>query len=125
MVTFFVSAIWHGFYPGFFNFFLGAGIMDVVSKRSGEVLAPLIGDKIPGALQYLAAWIFCYVFCAYFAASFILLSFEKFHKLYASMYYLGHIILFVLLLFTIVAGKPAKSQANKEQEKKGKTIKIN
>ncbi len=28
MLTFIVSAIWHGFYPGFMVFFLGAGLMD-------------------------------------------------------------------------------------------------
>jgi len=28
MTTFFVSAIWHGFYPGFFVFFAGAAFLD-------------------------------------------------------------------------------------------------
>jgi lysophospholipid acyltransferase len=32
MATFLVSAIWHGFYPGFFVFFIGAGLMDYQNK---------------------------------------------------------------------------------------------
>ena len=28
LTTFIVSAIWHGFYPGFFVFFIGAGLLD-------------------------------------------------------------------------------------------------
>ena len=28
IATFFVSSIWHGFYPGFLVFFAGAGLMD-------------------------------------------------------------------------------------------------
>jgi len=32
MLTFFVSAIWHGFYPGFLVFFFGAGMMDYQNK---------------------------------------------------------------------------------------------
>jgi D-alanyl-lipoteichoic acid acyltransferase DltB (MBOAT superfamily) len=28
MSTFIVAAVWHGFYSGYFNFFIGAGLLD-------------------------------------------------------------------------------------------------
>ena len=31
--------------------------------------------------------------CGYFAAAFVLLSFDNFHKVYASMHYAGHLAL--------------------------------
>lgn len=32
LLTFMVSAIWHGFYPGYYHFFLMAGLIDLVYK---------------------------------------------------------------------------------------------
>jgi len=32
LTTFVVSAVWHGFYPGYFLFFISSGIMDYVFK---------------------------------------------------------------------------------------------
>lgn len=40
MITFLVSAIWHGFYPGFLHFFMGAGLLDYHSKLCALVLVP-------------------------------------------------------------------------------------
>lgn len=41
-VTFMVSAIWHGFYPGFFSFFIGAFLMDYHNKTGTLVCGPLV-----------------------------------------------------------------------------------
>ena len=41
-VTFMVSAIWHGFYPGFFSFFIGAFLMDYHNKTGTLVFGPLV-----------------------------------------------------------------------------------
>lgn len=41
MITFLVSAIWHGFYPGFLAFFIGAALLDYHSKLAHLVIAPL------------------------------------------------------------------------------------
>ena len=79
LATFIVSAIWHGFYPGFYVFFLGAGLMDYQAKIAGEVLSPYVEKKLPGWLIYAISWLWCYLLCGYFATAFILLSFENFH----------------------------------------------
>ena len=42
MVTFLVSAIWHGFYPGFLVFFIGAGLMDYQNKLQEQTLTPIL-----------------------------------------------------------------------------------
>ena len=44
MTTFVVSAIWHGFYPGFMMFFVGAGLLDYVAK----ILTPLVKPLVEG-----------------------------------------------------------------------------
>ena len=79
LATFVVSAIWHGFYPGFYVFFIGAGLMDYQAKIAGEVLSPYVESKLPGWLIYALSWLWCYALCGYFATAFVLLSFENFH----------------------------------------------
>jgi lysophospholipid acyltransferase len=49
-VTFMVSAIWHGFYPGFFSFFIGAFLMDYHNKLATPVCGPLFKGWCPDSV---------------------------------------------------------------------------
>ena len=49
---------------------------------------------MPEWLIFVGSYIWCYIYCGYFATAFVLLSWENFNKVYASMYYIWHIILF-------------------------------
>jgi lysophospholipid acyltransferase len=40
LVSFMVSAIWHGFYPGFYSFFIGAFILDFWNKLASRAASP-------------------------------------------------------------------------------------
>merc|ERR1712151_1495269 len=91
LTTFVVSAIWHGFYPGFYIFFINVAFVDYVSKHSAKVVYPLVEGKMPESVLYAFSWLFCYSQCAYHAPAFILLSFEYAWKLYSSMNFVGHI----------------------------------
>lgn len=102
-ITFLNSAIWHGFYPGYYIFFAGAGFMDYHSKLAETVLFPYF-QWLPIFVIRALAYLWCYIGSAYFAIGFCLLSVEKFHKVYLSMYYYYHILLLgslmLLILFT-------------------------
>lgn len=37
LMTFFVSAVWHGFYPGYFVFFIAAALYDYMFKIAGRI----------------------------------------------------------------------------------------
>lgn len=50
MITFLVSAIWHGFYPGFFVFFIGAGLMDYQNRLQERTITPILKMYIPDYL---------------------------------------------------------------------------
>lgn len=91
-ITFIVSAIWHGFYPGFMHFFFMLFLCQYHSWLCKEVLAPRVA-WIPNLLQNLFIYIFCYLYCAYYALSFVLLHASEFHKVYLEMGYLGHILM--------------------------------
>lgn len=47
LVTFIVSAIWHGFYPGFLAFFIGAFLMDYHNKVAESFCTPLFKGWCP------------------------------------------------------------------------------
>jgi lysophospholipid acyltransferase len=78
MITFVVSAVWHGFYPGYYVFFIGAGLMDVHFKFTERALGPYF-SWLPFPVIYGVAYLWCYMGCAYFAIGFVLQSVSKFH----------------------------------------------
>lgn len=69
IATFIVSAIWHGFYPGYMVFFIGAGVMDAIVKLA-EPLTVFFDDVHPIAPFYLFVYLWDYVMCAYWMMGF-------------------------------------------------------
>jgi lysophospholipid acyltransferase len=49
LTTFAVSAVWHGFYPGYFYFFLCSGINDYLFKVGAKIY--ILCEWIPGPVQ--------------------------------------------------------------------------
>lgn len=108
-LTFLMSAIWHGFYPGYYVFFMGAGLMDYHFKISEKALAPYF-TSMPFSVVFAVAYMWCYMGAAYFGIGFTLLGVEKFHKVYLSMHYYYHILLIgSIIVFTALQPK-AKSR---------------
>lgn len=105
-VTFLVSAIWHGFYPGFLSFFFGGFLMDYHNKMASEVCGPLF-SWCPHIIQNVSICAFYYICCSYFSVSFWVLYFDDFTRIYSEMYYCVHVLLIsTLLLFSLF--KPKK-----------------
>lgn len=113
LTTFIVSSIWHGFYPGFFSFFLGAGLLDYQAKLAGQALYPFVEKWMPDTLMYFICWLWCYLMCGYFATSFVLLSFENFHQVYASMHYIMHIVLAAFIVISLALMPTKKASRGK------------
>lgn len=47
LTVFMVSAVWHGFYPGFHSFFLGAFVLDYFNKLASPIVGPLFEGWCP------------------------------------------------------------------------------
>lgn len=98
-----VSAIWHGFYPGFISFFFGAFLMDTHNRLAVPVIGPLFKGWCPDVVQNTCIVVFYYTACSYFAVAFWLLNFEDFHKVYLEMNYCGHVfIIGTMLIFKVL-----------------------
>ena len=117
-VSFMVSAVWHGFYPGFFHFFLGCFVLDFWNKLARPIVGnSALGKVVPGWLSHCFLTAFYYVWCSYFMISFTLLNFCDFNKVYKTMYYAGHVFLIVTLPILIKINSAQKRRAKAEKAK--------
>jgi len=109
LITMLVSAIWHGFYSGYFVFFIAIFFLDVQSKLAGKLFTPRL-TWCPEIIQTLGAWVYLYAYCAYFSISFLLLNSDIYNVTYASMGYIPHYSLMITLstvaVLNLVASKP-------------------
>jgi hypothetical protein len=113
LITFMVSAIWHGFYPGFVFFFFGAFLMDLHQKVAMPVAGPLF-SWLPQTVKDVSCTVFYYFACSYFFVSFFLLNFCDFHKVYSDMYYGGHILIMSQIAFCMMLQtKPSREKPAK------------
>ena len=71
----------------------------------------MVESWMPESVLYVICWAWCYLMCGYFATAFVLLSFENFHQVYASMYYIMHIVLVVFILISLAVMPKKKKTA--------------
>ncbi|KXS14466.1 MBOAT-domain-containing protein [Gonapodya prolifera JEL478] len=97
VLTFAVSAFWHGFYPGYYILFLSASFAVQVSKTVRRTLRPLLYPPSPYAhllpLYNFATWLATVGFINYLASAFVLLEWGKSVDALARVGYIGHVAL--------------------------------
>ena len=92
--TFFVSAIWHGFYPGYYYFFFWVGLFDYHCK---------LIIKFFGKFDFLSviskpiACFWCFYGISYFGLAFVYLSINKYQQAFAQVHYWLQITIAVTL----------------------------
>jgi len=119
--TFFTSAFWHGFYGGYYCFFLSGAFF----SYCGDVLTIHIPQYFynengtpKSAYHHIIfkffAWTFTYITITYMAISFRLLSFTLAMKAWSSIYFFWHI--FGLMTIVLLAIFPLKKQKKKKDQ---------
>lgn len=95
--TFVVSAIWHGFYPGYYLFFISSGLLDYQFKLGSKIW--VLFTWMPVHLQRFLLFAITYIQCAYWGLSFILLDMSRIHKFHSALSYSMHFVLLGSFLF--------------------------
>jgi hypothetical protein len=129
VATYFVSALWHGFYPGFFLFFLSLPLMSEVERAVRKKMNPYFLDDNFDARKTLwsqrnslSAVALAYIFVCtvltlmhthYLVEVFIILSLEDSLRVWGSYYYCGHVSLVICWLFFNFALPSIKTANNK------------
>lgn len=116
--TYLVSAFWHGFYPGYYMFFLSAAAATVVHRQVRRTIRPrfmLDDGKSPGPYKKyydVVSAIATSVTLNYFIISFVMLAFDLSVKAFSGFRFFGHWILLVaLIVFNSGLVQPPRKKA--------------
>jgi len=99
----FFLALWHGVYSGYFMCFALEFVVmkfenDLQSLKKKSPLLSRVWDAQPSFVRFLIGKWFMLQFLGYALVSFCLLSSARWMAVYASVYYVGHLIFFSWLL---------------------------
>ncbi|KAM6177051.1 lysophospholipid acyltransferase 1 [Erethizon dorsatum] len=108
VLTFILSALWHGVYPGYYFTFL-TGVLVTLAARAvrNNCRQYFHSSKALKAVYDVVTWAATQLAISYIAAPFVLLAVEPTISLYKSMYFYLHIISLLVIL-----SLPIKPQAH-------------
>lgn len=93
VATYTLSAMWHGFYPGYYFTFLTGALVTSAARRGRRTVRHLFQSSAGLAFFYdVFTFFLTRFFLAYTTAPFVLLSFESTMKFYRKTYFCGHIL---------------------------------
>lgn len=116
LATYLCSAIWHGFYPGYYIFFLTIPLATSVNRLSRKHIRPYF-VKQDGTFSRLkplydaTGLVATALIINYLAVSFVALSWERSIIGFRNMHYAGHICL--VLLYLLLSAVPVKKVVKK------------
>lgn len=119
MLTFILSALWHGVYPGYYFTFL-TGILVTLAARTvrNNCRHYFLSSKVLKAVYDMATWVATQLAVSYTVAPFVMLAVEPTISLYKSMYFYLHIISLLIILFL-----PLKPQTQADIQKPLNSVK--
>ncbi|DAZ98022.1 TPA: hypothetical protein N0F65_004512 [Lagenidium giganteum] len=113
MATYMCSAVWHGFYPGYYLFFLTIPFVTSINRLARKHIRPYFlrddGSASPSKLLYDVFGMVCTLgIVNYLAVSFVVLSWEQALSGFQAMHFAGHISLVVVYL--LLSAVPVKKK---------------
>ncbi|XP_013777137.1 lysophospholipid acyltransferase 2-like [Limulus polyphemus] len=113
LLTYILSAIWHGFYPGYYFTFLGGALLTVAARSVRRSVRPYFQTSKPISVFYdILSCLATRVALAYIVFPFILLESMASLKVYWNFYFLGHIIA-LLAIFVLPIVLPPQTKSGK------------
>lgn len=134
-LTFLLSAIWHGVYPGYyFTFLTGIPVMWTARGMRNIFRHYFITSKFRKFVYDIITWIVTQLAISYTVAPFFLLASEPTIKLYKSVYFYFHFVVFIVLILLSIKSsnghqgayskKTASSTTNHVKKKQVENVKI-
>jgi len=118
VATYFISAFWHGFYPGYYMFFLSLPLMTQCERIGRKKITPYFGGDKGGRFSLYGLFtIACtQVMLTYIAIPFMLLSFSWSKTAWTEIYFGGHVVMFSMCVLLQLV--PTKRVEGGEDKKK-------
>ena len=116
--TYFLSALWHGFYSGYYLTFMSASVFTLAGRSFRRHLRPLfLGTKQSKHFYDMLTCLGAKLSIAYLVTPFVLLESETSIEAYSRMYFLGHLIsLFGLFLLPSLLKMHKESSGSKKNK---------
>jgi len=106
-IVYIMSALWHGFYPGYYIAFVSATLISLCEKIGRQYISPLFGENILYRV-FCAVMIHCIV--TYCNMSFVLLTWTNSIDALKCQYFWGHLVMILFyLVCPLVLKKPKNS----------------
>ena len=121
VTTYGISAFWHGFYPGYYLFFLSMPLMQSCERLGRERLSPLVVKSNSKVVQivYHALCIFATIGgLSYNAIPFMTLSAEWSFKAWRNNFFFGHVLQLLFYGVVSVALPPPPKKDKKDMKDK-------
>ncbi|KAI9295695.1 MBOAT-domain-containing protein [Neoconidiobolus thromboides FSU 785] len=107
--TFFTSALWHGFYPGYYLTFIFGGFINELARKLRRTIRPVVlshDSKLIKALYDIVGTLSTCFALNYLTIPFLSLTFTDSYIILKSVYFYIHIIVFVsLFIFRFIPNK--------------------
>lgn len=129
IVTYFISALWHGLYPGFYLFFMSVPIVTEIERLSRTKLNPIFiptyNHKDPsrtypydfkGLCYMVFGWLAFFPMMNYITSTFAVGSLENSLRALGSYYFVPNVALIAAYLFLLIM--PVSKETQKKIQKK-------
>lgn len=111
IMTYMLSALWHGFYPGYYLTFITGAVFTVAARNVRRFVRPLFLENNKSVYEVITV-LTTRLAMAYIATPFIVLELQPSVQIYSSMWWNLHVLAgFVIFLLPIVFSK-SKSKKN-------------
>merc|ERR1712176_519953 len=113
MAVYSLSAFWHGFYPGYYLFFLSVPLVTVCERIGRKKISPYFSDN---AFNHMCSVFLTSLFTEYTVAPFVLLALDRSWDVWKSHYFFGHIA--CVVFYVIMSFVPSPPRDDKDIKKK-------
>lgn len=113
MAVYGLSAFWHGFYPGYYLFFLSVPILTVCERLAKKKISPHFSPN-KFSPYGIACVFFTSVFVEYMVSAFIILQLQGALAVWKSHYFFGHILSIGFYIFLTLLPSPKKAEDKKK-----------
>jgi len=116
--TYFISAFWHGFYPGYYMFFLSLPLMTQCERIGRKKLTPYFGANEKGRFGPwgIVTIISTEVMLCYIGIPFLLLSGEWAVEAWKNLFFGGHVVM--VIFYFVCSVVPTKRTVEGDKKKK-------
>lgn len=102
-----ISAYWHGIHPGYYIAFISFAMYIIAENSITTALKPYLNIQRQQYFDWIS-WFCAMRYLEYMALPFHYLETDKIFVIYKSIYFYGHIFVFIIIVLSMIIPKAKK-----------------